>query len=90
MADINKILLNVDDITINCYQAIAGSANVNSDTLFTSDGLLTNVLYNAGFMFTDILDIVYYDTTSTDPYWYYVAFRGGDFSIRFIYRDTTL
>ena len=41
-------------------------------------------------MFTDVLDLLYYDPYNTDPYWYYVFFRVGDFFIRFIYRDTTV
>lgn len=44
-------------------------------------------MYNAGFMFTDILDIVYYDYADTNPYWYYVSYRMGDFFVRFFLRD---
>ena len=40
-------------------------------------------------MFTDILDIIWFDEDDTEPFWYYLAFRAGDFLIRFIYRDTT-
>jgi len=38
-------------------------------------------------MFTDVLDIIKYDTTDTNPYWYYVFYRVGDFLIRFVYRE---
>ena len=44
-----------------------------------------NVLYNAGYMFTDILDLVYYNYANTNPYWYYVAYNMGDFFIRFFF-----
>lgn len=81
-----KILNLADDITINCVSAIATS-DTDAATLFAGDNLLQNLLYNAGFMFTDVLDIVWYDTRNTDPYWYYFAYRLGDFSIRIIYRD---
>ncbi len=89
MADIYKILQNVDDITINCIQGFEGASNLNTATLFTSNGLLTNILYNAGFMFTDILNIISYNTANTNPFWYYLSFNMGDFLVRFIYRDTT-
>jgi len=78
---------SADDITINCVLGVKESSNTNLATLFSSDGVLTNILYNAGFMFTDVLDIIYYDTTDTNPYWYYIFYRVGDFFIRFVYRE---
>jgi hypothetical protein len=80
----------MDDVTINCVLGIESVSNLDSSTLLSSDTLLNNFLYNAGFMFTDILDMVYYDTTNSDPYWYYIFFRVGDFMVRFVYRDTSL
>ncbi|CDW77793.1 UNKNOWN [Stylonychia lemnae] len=90
VANMYKILQSVDDITINCVLGVQTSANTDVTKLFTSDGVLTNILYNAGFMFTDVLDIIRYDDSDTNPYWYYVFYRVGDFLIRFVYRDTTL
>ena len=55
--------------------------------MLTSEDVGVNFLYNVGFMFTDILDIIDYDYSSTDPYWYYVFYRVGDFLVRFIYRE---
>lgn len=85
-----KTMQITDDITINCWLGIGAVSNLDSTSLLSSDGILTNLLYNAGFMFTDVLDIIYYDTTNTQPYWYYIANRAGDFLVRFIYRDTTV
>eukprot|EP00347_Sterkiella_histriomuscorum_P006356 403353073 len=87
MTNIFKMLQNVDDITINCWLGFDESSNLDSSQLFSNDGILTNMLYNAGFMFTDVLDILDYDYTYTDPFWYYTAFRAGDFLVRFIYRE---
>ncbi|CDW87227.1 UNKNOWN [Stylonychia lemnae] len=87
VANINKILKNADDITINCVLGFQATANTNIASIFTSDQILMNLLYNAGFMFTDVLDILKYDTSDTNPYWYYIFYRVGDFLIRFIYRD---
>lgn len=84
---IYKVLQIADDITINCWLGIKASAAVDTAELLTMDGIPTNLLYNAGFMFTDILNLVNYNVLSTDPYWYYVAYNAGDFLVRFIYRD---
>lgn len=59
MTQMNKLLKLADDITINCASAI-----ISSDT---PSNFFENLLYNAGFMFTDILDMVWYDTRNTDP-----------------------
>jgi hypothetical protein len=53
------------------------------------ESLILNILYNLGFQFTAILDLIFIDPDSKDPFWYYVAYRIGDFLIRFLYRDTT-
>lgn len=83
-----KVLQRVDDLTINCVQAY--DTEITSDDAFSTEEIGTNILYNAGFMFTNILDIIYYDYTDTNPYWYYVAYRMGDFFIRFFIRDEDL
>lgn len=83
-----KVLQRVDDLTINCVQAV--DSEITADDAFSTEEIGTNVLYNAGFMFTDILDIIYYDYTDTNPYWYYVSYRMGDFFIRFFIRDEDL
>lgn len=87
MANIYKVLQVTDDITINCWLGIKDAAALDTQQLTTMDGIPTNLLYNAGFMFTDILNLIYYDELSDDPYWYYLAFNMGDFLVRFIYRE---
>ncbi len=56
---------------------------------YVGETLILNILYNLGFQFTAILDLIFIDPESKDPFWYYVAYRIGDFLIRFLYRDTT-
>jgi hypothetical protein len=87
VAYVYKVLQISDDITINCWLGIKASATISTTTLFSMEGVPTNLLYNAGFMFTDVLNLVNYNILSTDPYWYYFAFNLGDFLVRFIYRD---
>ena len=84
-----KVLQITDDITINCWLGIKAAATISGSTLLTMDGIPTNILYNAGFMFTDVLNLVNYNVLSTDPYWYYFAFNLGDFMVRFIYKDSS-
>jgi hypothetical protein len=72
-----------------CYYGIAASTTVTIDTLFSSDEVVQNLLYNLGYMFTDILGIVIYDKTNTNSYSYYVSYRLGDLLVRFLYRDKT-
>ena len=91
MTEMNNLLTKTDDIWENCYKAVLGVASVPSSIsdIWTTDILLINILYNLGYMFTDVLDLVFYDPTNENPYWYYVAYRVGDFFIRFIYHDTS-
>jgi hypothetical protein len=79
MTYMNKLLSLTDDIVINCESAI-----LSSDA---PSGYFENILYNTGYMFTDILDMIDYDTRNTEPYWYYVFYRVGDFVIRIFYRE---
>lgn len=90
-----RALQNVDDIVINCGNAIFSNNDAlnvftgSSDSYF-GETLVTNILYNIGFQFTDILDLIFIDPANQEPFWYYVFFRVGDFMIRFIYKDTTV
>jgi len=82
----------VDDLTINCGQSVFGASFpefLGPPNAYPMEALVLNLLYNIGFQFTDILDLIFVDPTSPDPFWYYVFFRIGDFIIRFIYRDTS-
>jgi hypothetical protein len=91
MTSLNNAMTKTDDLWINCYSAFAAAATLPSSfsDFYKTDLLLENLLYNLGYMFTDILDLIFYDPTNREPYWYYVAYRIGDFSIRFFYADKT-
>lgn len=49
--------------------------------------MLLNVLYNAGYMFTDILYMVTIEPDSIEEYPYNLATWIGDFIMRFFYRE---
>ena len=95
VSEFYRAIQKTDGITINCGDAILS----NNDALNVFNGvgdtykgetLVTNILYNMGFQFTDILDLIFLDPDNKDPFWYYVFYRVGDFMIRFIYKDTTM
>jgi hypothetical protein len=70
-----------------CYYGIMASSNITPQTLFSTDEVVQNLLYNLGYMFTNILGLVIYDETNTEAYAYYVSYRIGDLLVRFLYRD---
>jgi hypothetical protein len=72
-----------------CYYGIEASSTLSFSTLFSTDEIVQNLLYNLGYMFTDILGIVIYDVTNTNSYSYYVSYKLGDMFVRFLYRDKT-
>ena len=90
-----RAIQRTDDIVINCGNAIISNndaldvfSSTNGDS-YIGETLVTNILYNLGFQFTDILDLIFIDPSNLEPFWYYVFFRVGDFLIRFIYKDTS-
>jgi hypothetical protein len=97
MAQLYKFLQKIDDLVINCgdsvfnaqFPILFSTTAANSPNSYWGESFVQNILYNIGFQFTDILDLIFVDPTNTDPFWYYVFFRVGDFFIRFIFRETT-
>lgn len=79
------------NIAISCTQSLlqvyVPDLFYGPDNAYPGQQFLLNILYNLGFQITDILNLVFYDTTITQPFWYYVSYQLGDFAIRFIYRD---
>lgn len=78
-------LNQVDDIAINCLSAYTTS--VTTKTTLTAYSVFLNLLFNAGFMTTDALNIIFYQQSTKNPFWYAVPFNFGDFFIRFFYSD---
>ena len=84
-----------DEIIINCAESVITSTSIpdlffGPANNFIGENFVTNVLYNLGFQITNVLELVFYDTSNKDPFWYTVFYRIGDFFIRFIYRDESL
>ena len=81
-------LLYVKDITNQCYYGILEYFSVEGLTrLYSEFDLLKNIIFNIGYMWTDIIMLLVGRPgyTETD-YAFYVAFYIGDFIFRFIFR----
>lgn len=78
-------------MVVNCGYAIIQAAIPDlfwpdANNSYFGETFITNILYNLGYQISDVLDLIFFDPTSTDPFWYYVSYRVGDFLIRFVYR----
>ena len=86
---VNAIIYSCSQSVLNVYVPDLLSLNSATD-LFYGENLALNILYNLGFQITDVVNLIFFDPSDTDPLWYTVFFKIGDFMIRFIYRDETL
>jgi len=79
------------NITFNCYYGITQFFSFsNLAKLITNYDLVTNVAYNIGFMYTDIMMLVIgVPGETTNDYMYYVFFYIGDFFFRFLFKETS-
>ena len=77
-------------VTNNCYygakEFITGEGLVK---LYTEYDIFSNILFNGGYMWTDIIMLLVGKNGETENnYYYYVAFYVGDFIFRFIFRES--
>ena len=49
------MLLLTDELGNTCYYGINEYVNLDYNTLIAGGAIIENVLYNAGFMFTDVI-----------------------------------
>ena len=75
----------INPIAVNCYYGISQTMTTSQyEDLLIGDTLLVNVLYNAGFIYTDIFDLVTNDPSTVSNWPYYLAYQVGDCFVRFI------
>ena len=84
------MLLLTDELGNTCYYGIDTYVNLDYNTLVAGGLLFENVLFNAGFMFTDVIELILNSPSTVTDYPYFVGYRTGDFFIRFLYKDTTV
>lgn len=87
MKNLNSFLQYADEICYNCYMGVHESIDpISYQNLFTSDELLLNILFNAGYMYTDIYNIATNSPATVSNWAYFLAYNVGDFMVRFLYR----
>lgn len=78
-----------DELGFNCYWGVKSYVVLDWSTFISGGTVLNNILYNAGFMFTDIVIILTTSDTMVTNYSYFLAAYLGDFFMRFFYYDPT-
>jgi hypothetical protein len=78
-----------DEIANTCYYGITSYVSLDVGTTFGWSSILSNVLYNAGFMFTDIVVLLTTSSWEVSNYSYFIGAYVGDFLMRFLYYDPT-
>jgi len=84
----------VDEMGVKCTSSINGTLDKNYWSSFFGawyTKLPVNLAYNAGFMWVDAINYIYYtpETLEDGDWAYFVSYLAGDFSIRFFYHDPT-
>ena len=87
MKAIHDAMLLIDGMGNHCYYGVESYIVLDYATFFTLGGIGENVLFNLGFMFTDIVEILLNGPDTIHKWTYYVAYRVGDFAMRFFYKD---
>jgi hypothetical protein len=84
-------LVYVNPITVYCYYGGLDYFNLESlRNLYQDFDFLQNILFNAGFIWTDIIMLLVGKPGKTETdYAFYVAFYVGDLIFRFIFRSAT-
>lgn len=73
-------------ITATCYNGVSETVTQSTyQSLLVGDTLLTNVLYNAGYMYTDVYNVMTNDPSTVNDWPYFLAYQLGDFVARFVY-----
>lgn len=91
VTDAYGAMLYVNPISVSCYYGSLEYFNLQSlIDLYTNFDFLQNILFNAGFIWTDIVMLLVGKPGKTETdYGFYVAFYVGDLIFRFIFRSAT-
>ena len=75
-------------IIFNCYYSVFSIIDpVTYSNLFTNNAIVFNLLFNLGFMYTDVSSIIQLNqATEGTNYWRKMGKYGGDFIMRIFYR----
>jgi len=78
-------------ITYHCYYGILlYFTDENIAALFGELSIVDNIIFNLGYMWTDVIMIVIGEEGHVvNGYWYYLMFYIGDFIFRFLFKEVT-
>lgn len=85
---------NLDDMGMNCYYAFVNDLNAAYFmSLFSTDwfnGIPVNILYNAGAMWIDAANYLFYtpETVPSKDWGFFFFYLIGDFALRVFVRDS--
>jgi hypothetical protein len=81
-------MIYINPVTVSCYYGILEYLDEEFiNTLFVEFDLFNNILFNIGYMWTDIVMLLVGRPGETETdYGFYLAFYTGDFIFRFIFR----
>ena len=86
-------LAYLDEVGVYCRQSISSTLSLPEDLSPTTQAvnLVVNLLYNAGFMWVDAVNYLFYtpETVPDNDWAFFVSYLAGDFLIRFFYHDPT-
>lgn len=82
----------VYDITYNCYYGLSKFLNrENLERLWYELDIIKNIMFNLGYIYTDIVMIAIGVPGQTQSdYMYYLFFYLGDLTFRFFFRDQSI
>lgn len=91
VTDAYNAMIYINPITVSCYYGGLEYFNLEElKTLYTDFDIVQNIVFNIGFMWTDIIMLVVGRPGKTETdYGFYLAFYLGDFLFRFIFRQAT-
>ena len=82
-----------DEFSIYCMDAFVYDLGSDywSELFSVWYGILENLAYNLGFMWTDIINYIYYtpDTVPDNDFGFFTVYLAGDFIMRFFVHDST-
>ena len=88
---VHKSLANLDDMGLNCYYAFVNDLNSAyfSNLFSVWWEIPVNLLYNAGAMWTDGVNYMFYtpETCPSQDWGFFFFYLIGDFSLRVFVRD---
>jgi len=95
MDEIHDLLVIPYGIVGNCYLIFAEGLNYDNYYWLIADNVwVTNIVFNIGYIYNDILSLIILDENDDfssleyNSFWYQFGFYIGDISLRFLYTSS--